>query len=109
MPPDGLTAAQRAALLQAIAPFAAVVERVDLFGSRARGTHRPGSDIDLVIAETGDSAAYLRLLAAIDDSAVSVPVDVIRYRDLTGGPMEETLRRDARPLFTQAELRAAVV
>lgn len=96
-----LTTAQRAALLDALAPFADHIVRVDIFGSRARGSHRPGSDIDLVIVDVGDDDAYARMLAALEESQVSVPIDVVRWRDVSSGPIGESIARDAVPVFSR--------
>lgn len=43
------------------------IVRVDIFGSRARDTYRPGSDIDLVIVDDGNDDAYEGMLAALKD------------------------------------------
>lgn len=43
------------------------IVRVDIFGSRAQDTYRPGSDIDLVIVDDGNDDAYAGMLAALKD------------------------------------------
>lgn len=55
--------------------------RVILFGSRARGTERADSDLDLLVIEPeieSRTAEYVRLRNALGE--LGVPVDLILYR-----------------------------
>jgi predicted nucleotidyltransferase len=55
------------------------LERVFLFGSRAKGTHKPGSDIDLAIEGASlDTSAVLRLQNALEASDLPYFFDVIQ-------------------------------
>lgn len=53
--------------------------RVFLFGSRARGTNRSTSDIDIAILPSGPVRPTLvaELRDALDESAIPYPVDVV--------------------------------
>ncbi len=63
----GLPSEASARLLALLTAEPAVLE-VWLYGSRAMGRHRPGSDIDLTLVAPGLSHRdRLRLMAAIDD------------------------------------------
>ena len=56
--------------------------RVILFGSRARGTERADSDLDLLVIEPeieSRTAEYVRLRNALGE--LGVAVDLILYRD----------------------------
>lgn len=56
--------------------------RVILFGSRARGTERADSDLDLLVIEPeieSRNAEYVRLRNALGE--LGVPVDLILYRN----------------------------
>ncbi|TKD52121.1 nucleotidyltransferase domain-containing protein [Sphingomonas baiyangensis] len=90
-------------MLAALAPFATVIERVELFGSRARGDHRPGSDVDLLLTGAIDLPMLMRIAAAIDDSDLSIHADVTRAED-AGPELAAVLAREARPLFSRADL-----
>lgn len=48
---------------------------VILFGSRARGDHRPGSDVDLLLVLPNGTHTR-RAAAAVDDLLTSAPLDV---------------------------------
>jgi predicted nucleotidyltransferase len=81
--------------------------QVILFGSRARGDHRPSSDVDLlvVLSEATDKRA---LAASIRDALANVPVskDIIvttpreieEEKDLAGGILHHALR-DGKVLY----------
>ena len=76
-------------------------EQIILFGSRARGDFKPGSDLDLLVIKDGvdspraEAACIYRALAT-----VSVPIDVVvvrpayvqRYGDLVGTVLRPALR-----------------
>ena len=63
----GLPAAVVAKIQGVLATFPAI-EQATLYGSRALGRHRPGSDIDLTLAGDGlDARALARLDGALDD------------------------------------------
>lgn len=105
--PDYLTEPQYEALRRSLAPFARLLERVDVFGSRARGTHRPGSDIDLVVAGPVQLEDLLRIAVALDESSLSIFADVTRYSEHLSPEFAAEIARDARTLFTREELLAA--
>lgn len=106
MAAEPVTKAQRRALLAVFRPFAAQIDKVEIVGSRARGTHRPGSDIDLLIHGDVDAATLARLSTDLDESDLSISADL----HLAGAPEDEALRpffaADARPLFDGGDLRA---
>jgi predicted nucleotidyltransferase len=53
------------------------VEKAVIFGSRAKGTQRPGSDIDLTLVGPGLSLATLGHIAAqLDESPIPYQVDL---------------------------------
>ena len=75
MPEEQLLAEIVQRVLRATAP-----ERIVLFGSRARGDQRPGSDYDLLIIQDSEQPRYRRsapLYAALAD--LPVEIDVMVY------------------------------
>ena len=64
--------------------------RVVLFGSRAKGTHRPGSDIDLAFQQTNLTDDELRFVARLLEEAVfPFSVDVINDGPDLYAPLKE--------------------
>ena len=55
------------------------VYEVILFGSRAKGTFRPGSDIDLAVKGKLTFKEFLQLLVKLDDLALIYKIDAIQY------------------------------
>lgn len=59
------------------------LRRVWLYGSRAKGTHRPNSDIDLTLEAPGWSLTELfRLETAIDDLLLPWKIDLSLYHQI---------------------------
>jgi len=70
------------------------IEKVMLYGSRAKGNFRPGSDIDLTIVEngmTGDDLA--RIEDQLDDLLLPYTFDLSLYRQLEPSPLIEHIQR----------------
>lgn len=54
------------------------VEAVWLYGSRARGDHRPRSDIDLAVsAPHGSERAWSDACALVEDADTLLPIDLV--------------------------------
>lgn len=59
------------------------VELVHVFGSRAKGNYKPGSDIDLAVMNGGlDIKTLARLKSQFSDSAIPYTVDLVDYPSL---------------------------
>lgn len=55
------------------------VQRVVLFGSRARGDHGPRSDIDLAVEASGASVAdRARMAELVEEAPTLVAIDLVR-------------------------------
>ncbi|HEX8302738.1 nucleotidyltransferase domain-containing protein [Sphingomonas sp.] len=105
--PEPLTPPQRAALLTVLSHFADRIERVDIYGSRAQGLFRPGSDVDLMLAGPIDWGLLARIKGALDESYLSIFADVAAYALLEAGEFRDQVIATAKPLFERAELLAA--
>jgi uncharacterized protein len=77
------------------------VEEVLIFGSRAKGTHRPGSDIDLaIIGEKCTERTALNIAGYLNEE-VPIPyfVDVVYYEGLKHPELKAHVERVGKPLF----------
>ncbi len=101
----GLTAKQLVTIKRILAPYADVITRVDLFGSRATGVCRPDSDIDLVLHGQLDGRTIDRLWTLFHESSLPVAVDVMGYHLTTDRPLRAHIDEVRQPLFTQQELK----
>lgn len=97
----GLNDFEIIALRNIFASFPEVEEAV-IYGSRARGTNRVSSDIDLTLK--GDRLTYLQLAlidAEIDDLSMPYFVDVSLFRMLKDVGLLASIRRDGKILYSR--------
>lgn len=70
------------------------VETAVLYGSRAKGNYREGSDIDLAL--TGDEldlSQMLRIAAMLDDLMIPYKVDVALLHQINNVELKDHIRR----------------
>jgi predicted nucleotidyltransferase len=79
------------------------IQRVTLYGSRAKGNYRPGSDIDITL-HTDDSFTHsdlLHLRGDFDDSDMPYFVDVSVYDRLNSPDLKASIDRVGKTLYTR--------
>lgn len=80
------------------------VQRVDVYGSRAMGRYRPGSDIDLALR--GDALTDTDLLAIdreIDDLDLPYKVDLSIYDQIDDMGLRDHIDRAGRALYEASQ------
>ncbi len=78
------------------------VRKVILFGSRAKGNFRTGSDIDLaLVGEDIDHEELLRIYNDIDDLGLLYKVDLLHYEEKQGTPIGEPIDRAGKVFYQQ--------
>ena len=96
------------------------VRSVVLFGSRAKGTHKPGSDVDLTLKGQGlDLAILHKISAALDDLNIPWEFDLSIYDHIENPDFLDHIKRvgvgfyDARdfsaPVQSEAQLEKSLV
>lgn len=79
------------------------VEKAVIYGSRAMGTHQPGSDIDLTLYGQGLDLDMLGYIAtALDESPIPYQVDLSLFDHIDHAGLREHIDRVGR-LFYQRE------
>ena len=74
---------------------------VHIFGSRANGTSKPGSDIDLAIMNKGiNSKTLLKLKSDFEESSLPYKVDLVDFHTLTNQDFIEHIKQ-AGTIFYQ--------
>ncbi|VFM95693.1 MAG: Predicted nucleotidyltransferase [Candidatus Kentron sp. G] len=59
------------------------IEKAMLYGSRAKGNHRPGSDIDLTIVGSGvTEEELLKMECELDDLLLPYTIDLCRFQGI---------------------------
>lgn len=84
-----------------------VVDRIILYGSRARGTHRERSDIDLAIdcpkATEKDWRNIYNII--MDQNDTLLEIDCVRYDALDSeSHFKKEIDKDSKIIFTRGEL-----
>ncbi len=80
------------------------IEKVLVFGSRAQGIHRPGSDIDLaVVAPSLSGREFAQLWGEIDDLPIAFKMDLIHFDALENAEMRQHILRHGRVLYSSRE------
>lgn len=78
------------------------VRKVILFGSRAKGNFRTGSDIDLaLVGEDIDHEEMLRIYNDIDDLGLLYKVDLLHYEEKQGTPIGDHIERIGKVFFSR--------
>ena len=89
----GLTDGTLAEIQAVLAKFPDV-ETALLYGSRARGNHRPGSDIDLTLIGTGLTSKILgQIQSELEDSYLPYSFDVSIMHQITQPDLLDHIRR----------------
>ena len=89
---DGLKERNRAKIRQVLASHPGV-ERAVLFGSRATGTYRPGSDVDLALAGDGLTHTDLGAIgAALEATTVPQTVDLVLWHSIGNRVLADHIR-----------------
>jgi uncharacterized protein len=76
-----------------------LIERVILYGSRAKGNFKNGSDVDLTIVGDLDFSGLLQLENEIDDLMLPYKVDISLYRQLTNADLLEHIERVGKLVY----------
>jgi uncharacterized protein len=83
------------------------IERAVLFGSRAKGVARRGSDIDLALFGAGlDSRTLARIEDAMDDLLLPYRVDLLVHDRITHADLLDHIARVGIPFYEQAGMVA---
>ena len=95
--PDYGIAPRTLARLRSVLDRTPGVERVWIYGSRARGDHRDNSDIDLCVdAPEVDSAAFAQLWDAIDRERSLYGIDLTHWQRAADAAFRARIERDRR-------------
>lgn len=82
------------------------IEKVLIFGSRATGKNKPGSDIDLaLIGDKLNSLLVNRVSSALDDLPLPYMFDLINYHEITNEFLKKKIDDEGK-LFYERKLNA---
>jgi predicted nucleotidyltransferase len=76
------------------------IEKAVLFGSRAKGTHKPGSDVDLALFGDRLSQKTLhRLYQELDDLPVPHEFSLVIFNEITDPAVAQHIQRVGQPFY----------
>ena len=101
----GLSEKQLNLIKDIIKEFAPAVESVSLFGSRANGSHKSYSDIDMVLYGDIEESTVDRLWTCFHESSLPYKVDLVAYRLVKYPPLKARIDRFATTLLSAERLR----
>ena len=76
------------------------IEQVKIYGSRARGDYREGSDIDLACFFKSGRNLSSRLSWELDDLHTPYLFDVINYRTLANASLKKEIDKQGQIFYT---------
>lgn len=80
------------------------IHRVFIFGSRAKGNYRPGSDIDLAVEGTDIDQRFLqRVSIDIDNLGLLYGIDLLDLRKHQNDPIGQHVNRVGQLFFSQSK------
>jgi len=81
------------------------VEKAVIYGSRAKGNYRPGSDIDLTLIGQGlDLDTLGKIATQLDESPIPYQVDLSLYHQIEHASLRDHIERVGQ-VFYQRERR----
>lgn len=84
-----LTQPQLSVLKAVFVSLAAKIDEIGVFGSRAIGKARPGSDVDLVIYGAVTEQDIRQLRQDLDESDLSIFADIVGYAGVKNAVLRE--------------------
>ncbi|CAN5262066.1 nucleotidyltransferase domain-containing protein [soil metagenome] len=80
------------------------IRNVELFGSRAKGNYRLGSDVDLAIMNEGVSGEQLaKIRSDFEDSSLPYNIDLVDFTRLEKQEFINHIERVGIPFYTRDE------
>ena len=81
------------------------VDKAILYGSRAKGTYKNGSDIDLTLCGGADLTLSVRHRIAneLDDLLLPYTIDLSIFRDISDPDVVEHIQRVGTPLYVRRQ------
>jgi len=102
----GLAPAHYAAIAEVLARFPAI-ERVLIYGSRAKGNAKPASDFDLAVFGAAlKDADFAGLWAELDALPLAFKLDLLHWDTLGNTVLREKISAEGKPFFPLRDERA---
>jgi predicted nucleotidyltransferase len=98
--------AHAVARMRAVFSAHPAIEQVLLFGSRARGNYKNGSDIDLALTGQIDFSELARIAWELDDLLLPWEIDLLQYDSIRNPDLREHIDRVGQIFYSRREAAA---
>lgn len=99
----GLSQSVMTALENVLRSYSVEIKQVIIYGSRARGDYKPGSDIDLAIDAPKMSAkTFVKLWNELDDLPIIYSLDVIHLQEIANPNLKAEIAHQGK-VFVRGE------
>lgn len=75
------------------------IEKVVVFGSRATGTYKTGSDMDLAVWQKPNADVIASVRTDLEDSTLPYFFDIVDFRSLSDDKFKQAIVRDGVVLY----------
>ncbi len=82
------------------------VDQAILFGSRAKGNYKNGSDIDLALTGLISHSELLQISLELDDLLLPWEIDLIQFDRITNQDLRERITRVGHVFYSKLEMAA---
>ena len=79
----------------------AAIEQVYVYGSRAMGNYKPGSDIDLTIIGSLDFSQLLKLENELDDLLFPYKIDLSLHHQISNPALLDHIKRVGKVFYSR--------
>ena len=80
------------------------IEEVIIYGSRAKGNYREGSDIDLTIKGNIEKNDLLKIIDDIEESYIPYLFDISIYNQLSSESLKEHINRVGKVFYSNTNM-----
>jgi len=79
------------------------IQKAVVFGSRAKGSHSPCSDVDIALYGNLDFLEVERIVCELDDLPTICKFDVVAYENVNNAALREHIDRVGRVVYEKGE------
>ena len=79
------------------------IEKVTVFGSRAKGDYKRGSDIDLALVGPVTHDELLHLASELDDLLLPWEIDLVQFDSITNPDLREHIAHVGQTFYAREE------
>lgn len=98
---DGLTSEVYDKIANVLQSFP-YIQKVVLYGSRAKGTFKPGSDIDLsLFGDQLNTAHLLKIENSLDDLLLPYKIDINIYKNIDNENLKKNIDKEGVVFYVQ--------